>query len=75
MQASGRIGRWIGLVLLCAASYAIAHDNCDRADCAKIKQAIREIESKMRSGYSRDQGEKYAAKLRKLKATRAKVCR
>lgn len=70
-----QVSRWMGFVLLWTASCAVAHDSCARADCAEVKQAIREIESKMRSGYSRDQGERYAAKLRKLKARRAKVCR
>ena len=70
-----KTGQWIGPILLWVTSCAVAHDSGTRAECAEVKQAIREIESKMRSGYSHAQGEKYAAKLRKLKARRAKVCR
>ena len=44
-------------------------------ECEKIKQEIREIQSKMRSGYTRAQGEKLEARLRKLRALRAKACR
>ena len=70
-----KTGQWIGSILLWVTSCAAAHESCSRAECAEVKQAIREIESKMRTGYSHTQGEKYAAKLRKLKARRAKVCR
>ncbi len=43
--------------------------------CEEIKQEIREIHSKMRAGYTRAQGEKLEARLRKLRALRAKACR
>ena len=52
-----------------------ARTNCDKLACEEVKQDIRDIESRMRSGYSRAQGEKYEAKLRKLKAKRSEVCR
>ena len=54
---------------------ADADDNRDKASCAVVKQQIREIESKMRTGYTRAQGEKYEAKLRELRAKRYKLCR
>lgn len=44
-------------------------------ECEKIKQDIREIRSRMRSGYTRAQGEKLEARLRKLRVLRAKTCR
>ena len=43
--------------------------------CEQIKQKIRYIQSKMRSGYTRAQGEKMQADLRKLRALRQKACR
>jgi hypothetical protein len=52
-----------------------ARSNCDKLACDNVKEEIREIESRMRSGYSRAQGEKYEARLRKLKRKRKSVCR
>lgn len=52
-----------------------ARTNCDKHACSEIKQEIRDIEARMRSGYTRAQGEKYEAKLRKLKRKRKHVCR
>ena len=52
-----------------------AHQQCDRQACADVKQAIREIEAKMRAGYTRAQGERYQARLRKLKQKRYRLCR
>ena len=67
------------LVLLLATALAapdgLARSRADAAACAEVKQEIREIESKMRSGYTRAQGEKYEARLRTLKAKRRKLCR
>ena len=47
----------------------------DALACEEVKQAIREIEARMRAGYSRSQGERYEAKLRKLKRKRSHLCR
>jgi hypothetical protein len=48
----------------------------DRAfECEKIKQKIAEIRSRMRAGYTRAQGERMEAELRRLRALRAKACR
>ena len=61
------------LVLAHPAPYAKSRD--EEAACAAVKEDIREIEARMRAGYTRAQGEKYEAKLRKLKARRRKLCR
>jgi len=52
-----------------------AHESCAKAECEETKQKIRQIQSKMRSGYTRKQGEKMEADLRKLRAMRSKKCR
>ena len=52
-----------------------AHESCAKAECEEPKQRIRQIQSKMRSGYTRKQGEKMEAGLRKLRAVRSKKCR
>jgi len=63
------------LVFLMLHSPADAHDKCSKAECAKVKEQIRTMESRMRAGYSRAQGQKYEDKLRELKARRRKLCR
>jgi hypothetical protein len=68
--------RWIAvLVLLALSAQCNAKPDCDALACAEVKQTIREIEARMRAGYSRSQGERYEAKLRKLKRRRSKLCR
>ena len=54
---------------------ADAHEKCSKAECAVLKEKIRTIERKRRAGYTRAQGERYAAQLRELKARRSKICR
>jgi hypothetical protein len=54
---------------------SLAHDQSDQTKCKKTEQQIRQVESKMRAGYTRAQGEKLQARLRKLRADRAKLCR
>ena len=67
---------WIvALACLLVPSASTARSNCDKLACNDVKEEIREIESRMRSGYSRAQGEKYEARLRKLKRKRRSVCR
>lgn len=67
---------WIvALVCLLAPVAGTARSNCDKVACSDVKEEIREIEARMRSGYSRAQGEKYEARLRKLKRKRKSVCR
>ena len=67
--------RIVSLTLLALAQPISAKPDCDALACAEVKQAIREIESRMRAGYSRSQGERYEARLRKLKRKRSKLCR
>ena len=59
-------------LLLAGASYG--HPVSPKLECEEIKQKIRYIQSKMRSGYTRSQGEKMEADLRKLRALRKKAC-
>ena len=66
------------LVLVCtmlAAMPAAAHDSNSKAKCDKVKQKIRSVESRMRQGYTRAQGERLSERLRELHAERAMVCR
>lgn len=63
------------LALLALAPQGDAKPDCDALACAEVKQAIREIEARMRAGYSRAQGERFDARLRKLKRRRSKLCR
>jgi len=65
----------VALACLLAPTASIARSDCDRLACNEVKQEIRDIEARMRSGYSRAQGEKYEAKLRKLKRKRKTACR
>jgi hypothetical protein len=76
MEEPGMARIWItALVLLVLSAPCNARPDCDALACAEAKQAIREIEARMRAGYSRSQGEKYEARLRKLKRRRSKLCR
>lgn len=68
-----RIVTIIGLLML---AIPVSGSDTDRElKCEEIKQDIREIQSKMRAGYTRAQGEKLRARLRKLRALRSKACR
>lgn len=77
-EKSLKIPAWMPLLptlLFLAQSPVSAHNKCDKAQCAAVKEKIRTIESKMRSGYTRAQGERYEAKLRELRAKRYEICR
>lgn len=63
------------LVALAAPQAAVAADRKTEAACAEVKAKIRNIEARMRAGYTRAQGERYNEKLRELKARRYKLCR
>ena len=52
-----------------------AHESCPKAECEKTRQKIRQIQAKMRQGYTARQGAKLEADLRKYRAMRAKQCR
>ena len=54
---------------------SVAHGEPDKAKCAAIKEKIRHIQSRMRSGYTRAQGEHMEAQLRKLRQQRKSRCR
>ena len=54
---------------------SLAHDSDDKAECRRIKEKIRHIQSRMRSGYTRAQGERMEAQLRKLRKQRKSKCR
>ena len=68
---------WIAVIplLVVVMPTASAHEQCAKAECATVKARIRTIEAKMRSGYSRAQGERYERRLRELRAKRYRVCR
>ena len=68
---------WKFLVLLIVLSPLVgfAHNGCPKAKCEETKQKIEKIRAKMRSGYTRAQGEKMEADLRSLRAIRSKRCR
>lgn len=61
-----------GLLILASVD---AHPDRTKLECEEIKQKIRYIQSKMRAGYTRSQGEKMEAELRRLRALRSKACR
>ena len=65
------------VLLVCAFAplSADARTRCDKAACNAVKEDIRNIEAQMRLGYTRAQGEKYEARLRKLKTKRKQLCR
>ena len=68
--------RWIvALVLFVLAGQGHAKHDRDALACDEVKQAIHEIEARMRAGYTRAQGERYEARLRKLKLKRSRLCR
>jgi hypothetical protein len=60
---------------LLLATGADASRKSDAAACAEIKEKIRTIESRMRAGYTRAQGERYEERLRELRAKRRELCR
>jgi len=52
-----------------------AHEYCPKAECEKTRQKIRQIQAKMRQGYTAKQGTKMEADLRKYRAIRSRQCR
>ena len=65
---------WMLLVIFLSLSAEVA-GKVDQTACAEVKEKIRTIESRMRTGYTRAQGERYEERLRELKAKRYKLCR
>jgi len=66
---------WVAVIVLMLYQPSVSRENDLAAECDKTKQKIRNIQSKMRSGYTRAQGEKLEAQLRKLREKRRQVCR
>ena len=64
-----------GLLLAVTALPAIADEHCARWTCDEVKAEIREIESRMRAGYTHAQGLRYEERLRELKDCRYRLCR
>ncbi len=62
------------LITSIAISPGIAHERSSKEECSIVKAKIRHIHSKMRDGYTRAQGERLEAKLRKLRKARQKKC-
>ena len=56
------------VVLLALTQSVPAHQKCDRQACSEVKQAIRDVEAKMRGGYTRAQGERYEARTARFPA-------
>lgn len=65
----------VALACLLAPVTGAARSNCDKLACSEVKEEIRDIEARMRSGYTRAQGERFEAKLSKLKRKRKTICR
>lgn len=64
------------LLIMCFGfSTGVAHERPDKTECTAIKEKIRYIHSRMRSGYTRAQGERMEEQLRKLRLARSKKCR
>lgn len=67
---------WTILFTICVVhSAAFAHERPDKVECKAIKEKIRHIQSKMRAGYTRAQGERMEEQLRRLRLARGKKCR
>lgn len=64
----------VQILLLILFAGAPAHESDDDAECKAIKEKIRHVQSRMRSGYTRAQGERMEAQLRKLRKQRKAKC-
>jgi len=56
-------------------SNGAADEGRDPDQCAAVKEKIRHIQSRMRAGYTRAQGERMEARLRKLRQQRKSRCK
>ena len=65
----------IAIMFICSGPHATAASKCNKEECQKVKADIREIQAKMRSGYTAAQGNRYEARLRKLRDKRSRICR
>lgn len=51
------------------------NQNSRQAACMKVKEQLRNVESRMRAGYTRAEGERLEARRRKLRKKRFRLCR
>ena len=65
----------LAVAVLLTSPAALADRKIREAECAEVKEKIKNIEARMRAGYTIAEGERYNEKLRELKAKRAKLCR
>lgn len=75
MRTLGQIIVAVVATLILGGPQAIAASKCNKEACKEVKADIREIQAKMRSGYTVAQGNRYEARLRKLRDKRSRVCR
>lgn len=73
MNPYNRFVSYLSITLVATA--ALADDHCDRWTCEDVKAEIREIQARMRSGYSAAQGVRYEERLRELRECRYRLCR
>ncbi len=73
MNGSRMALKSLGLMLI--ALNVNADDHCARWTCEQVKAEIREIEARMRAGYSHAQGLRYEERLRELRDCRYRLCR
>ncbi len=73
MNGSRMALKSLGLMLI--ALNVNADDRCARWTCEQVKAEIREIEARMRAGYSHAQGLRYEERLRELRDCRYRLCR
>ena len=66
---------FMAVALIFIGAPAMAASKCDKEACQAVKADIREIQAKMRSGYTVSQGNRYEARLRKLRDQRSRLCR
>lgn len=70
------ITRYVLMVIILAApGFGGADGVAPQSECDRIKLKIRHVQARMRAGYTRAQGEKLEAELRRLRALRRKACR
>jgi len=65
----------VAVAIMCSGPPVLAASKCDKEACSKVKADIREVQAKMRSGYTVSQGNRYESRLRKLRDKRRRICR
>ena len=63
------------LLCLTMSAPALSHPADKKTQCDRVKQQIRDVESRMRAGYTRAQGERLARRLQDLRKKRYRLCR